>query len=540
MARISQLKILEGIPFTADDKIVITFNSLAEQENYFEDFAIETFTNLSFVKGFLGKQVKVNAEIESLYYANYIMFNNSAYGDKWFYAYITGFEYVSDGCTIINFEIDYFQTYMHEIEFKPCFIQRQMCDDRLISQGFRPTFIETTEELPFEIENYIVYDSDDIVFENWKVAIVYKPNLAIENIKGAFSYTSGNLNASNDTVIYKTVANNGIFIANKYYSGASVMFLSIGQNIDTQIQLLVMGGYNILDIIMIPSEFTGNTIAMTMSYTTDNPLFSQPALIDGYTIRNRKTYCSPFCYLEMTNFQGQKTQYSFEYFGSTGGAPILFGIGLSCLPALEGVIYPFNYLKGGKTGLDSYDSGISIGDTVHCMWNENAVAKYINKDFIPDFGKALAGLTTLATGNPVGISMMGDLLDNTYKAMMKGDDNSQNLSKQPTLNLFLNKVGWRAKKYYSVDLYEIDTYFYRCGYQVNTVDIPNILTNSKFNYVKTKNAVVNGDIPIECKKKIQEMLDNGITFWHDKNDIEYTDEDDNAYTGRSLINGRIF
>ena len=38
-----------------------------------------------------------------------MMFQNSAYGDKWFYAFITSVEYVNDVTSNISFEIDVMQ-----------------------------------------------------------------------------------------------------------------------------------------------------------------------------------------------------------------------------------------------------------------------------------------------------------------------------------------------------------------------------------------------------------------------------------------------
>lgn len=528
MARISQLKILEGIPFTADDKIVLTFNSLAEQENYFEDFAIETFTNLSFVKGFLGKQIKVNAEIESLYYANYIMFNNSAYGDKWFYAYITGFEYVSDGCTIINFELDYFQTYMGEIVFDNCFIERQMQNDNdIFSSGGRPTWLHSVEELPFALQDTIhIINKDEVFFDEWEVAIIYKPNLVIEDIKGAFDWIGAILSGTTDIVHYRPLINRGVYLSNKYYSGASIVFVPVnGDAINEQITTFVMAGYNILDIIMVPKVIT-NYFYATVDFTAENLLYTQPEY-SGFKLK-AKCFCYPFCYIEVTNCQGSSYKYKFEDFMNRICS---FKISMATLPNFAGIIYPYGYYETGTT--DGYELGLTIGEAPKCIWNENAMARYFNSDMMMDVVNAAA---SMAAGMPV----KPDLVVNTYSAVMSGDKQKNNIGKQPTLNLFLDKIGWKIKAVMTANILDVNFFFYQKGYQTNQIGQPNILTNDRFNYVKTRNAVVSGDIPIECKKKVEEMLDGGITFWHDLDNKYYYITDDNDWNGKRLNNGRIF
>ncbi|MBQ0099591.1 MAG: hypothetical protein KBS91_03490, partial [Firmicutes bacterium] len=127
MERISQLKILKGIPFEKDTNTILTFDSYTEQQTFFSSKAIKSFTNLSFVKGFLYKKVRVEADIEDVYNANYLMWKNN--DGKWFYAFITSFEYVSDNCVEISFEIDWWQSYMHDIVFLNSSIFREHTKD---------------------------------------------------------------------------------------------------------------------------------------------------------------------------------------------------------------------------------------------------------------------------------------------------------------------------------------------------------------------------------------------------------------------------
>jgi hypothetical protein len=60
----------------------------------------------------------------------------------------------------------------------------------------------------------------------------------------------------------------------------------------------------------------------------------------------------------------------------------------------------------------------------------------------------------------------------------------------------------------------IDSFFSMFGYKVNEVKVPNITGRSNWNFVKTKQCNVLGNIPQEDLDEIKAMFDSGITIWH--------------------------
>ena len=60
----------------------------------------------------------------------------------------------------------------------------------------------------------------------------------------------------------------------------------------------------------------------------------------------------------------------------------------------------------------------------------------------------------------------------------------------------------------------IDDYFSAYGYKINDVKIPNITGRTNWNYVKTINCNILGDIPQEDLQTLKDMFNSGITFWH--------------------------
>lgn len=64
--------------------------------------------------------------IDDLLEYNYVMYLNENYTNKWFYAFITNMEYVTDFNTKIYISTDVFQTWQFNFTFKQSFIEREM------------------------------------------------------------------------------------------------------------------------------------------------------------------------------------------------------------------------------------------------------------------------------------------------------------------------------------------------------------------------------------------------------------------------------
>lgn len=62
----------------------------------------------------------------------------------------------------------------------------------------------------------------------------------------------------------------------------------------------------------------------------------------------------------------------------------------------------------------------------------------------------------------------------------------------------------------------IDMYFQMFGYQVNSVEVPNFKTRTKWNYLKCVNASTYGNVPHDDLNAINAMFNNGLTIWHDE------------------------
>ena len=60
----------------------------------------------------------------------------------------------------------------------------------------------------------------------------------------------------------------------------------------------------------------------------------------------------------------------------------------------------------------------------------------------------------------------------------------------------------------------IDQYFSMFGYRVNTVKVPETNSRQSWNYIKTININIAGNVPTQYMEEIKQMFDRGVTLWH--------------------------
>ena len=83
----SKLRLHAYIPLDIEHVNTILFPSVSAQNKYFEN-AEHTFTNLQYVRQ-NNNSIKLPISADEAYKYNYMSFQNTSYGSKWFYAFIT-------------------------------------------------------------------------------------------------------------------------------------------------------------------------------------------------------------------------------------------------------------------------------------------------------------------------------------------------------------------------------------------------------------------------------------------------------------------
>lgn len=132
-------------PLTLDNKNQITFANKQAQFNYFNSLDYFEMQDSSYHRK--DNAIRYNGLFDDLIEYNYCMYQNENYSNKWFYAFITGMEYVNNSMTLVHIATDVFQTWQFDLDFKESFIEREMCavSEDIAENNLLPENLETGE-----------------------------------------------------------------------------------------------------------------------------------------------------------------------------------------------------------------------------------------------------------------------------------------------------------------------------------------------------------------------------------------------------------
>ena len=148
------IKIIKGAPCDDTYSDVIKFGSAGAQAAYFSGLAKYTFSNCSYQR--VNNSVasprspltcRIPTVADNVYDCNYVMFQNQAFGSKWFYGFIRRINYINPDTTEIEYEIDSYQTYQFDYTVKPSLVERE--------HSATDAFGENFEVEPVSIDRYV-------------------------------------------------------------------------------------------------------------------------------------------------------------------------------------------------------------------------------------------------------------------------------------------------------------------------------------------------------------------------------------------------
>lgn len=170
----SEIRLLK-VPFEIDNRNQLTFSNLTAQTNYFLGLSHLSYENTTYQRK--DNIIRFEAPIDDIITYNYVMYKNTSYSNKWFYAFITNMEYKNDSTTDITIKEDVFQTWQFDITYKKMFVEREHVNDDTIGLHTIPENLELGEY----ICDNIVYDDtlDDFCYilrvTEWIPGVTGKP-----------------------------------------------------------------------------------------------------------------------------------------------------------------------------------------------------------------------------------------------------------------------------------------------------------------------------------------------------------------------------
>ena len=505
-------------PIESDNRNQITFSNATAQYNYFNSLSHLTVDNFTYQRK--DSVIRYPAHIDSILGYNYVMYQNEAYTNKWFYAFITGMEYVNDNMTYITIKTDVYQTWMFEMVWKRSFIEREHVNDDTIGANTVPERLETGEYICSGVE-YIFQGGDSYIC----IACSDVPDSLGKRVT---LYYNGVFSGCEIFVFddYQGAAN-FVRIMDKDNKGAAIVSIFIApQSLFSDVTL----NFHNETINGVTTRFSRLPVSSTSVVMNTSSALTPPSSIDGYTPKNNKLKVSPYSYFYVSNNAGGDIPFKYEDF--TNNSATFKTVG-SLTPGCSIRCVPLNYKKLNDTSssLRSFNAGISVAKYPICSWTNDVYTNWLTQNGVNLGFKAVGGiagiiggaaLTATGAGATVGIGMIGGgigMITNTLQEVYQHSltpDQAQGNSNSGDVIFSRGKMEIAAYKMTlrSEAAKIIDDYFSMYGYKINRVKLPNITGRSNWNYVKTIGANIEGDIPEEHMNEIKNIFNSGVTLWH--------------------------
>ena len=316
-------------PFDNSYRHTMTFPSREAQYAYFSSVCNQALDNTTYTYVRLNNSIRVPFNAERLYTYDYVMYQNSNYGSKWFYAFIVAVNYVNENMTELVLELDVMQTWYFDYTLEMGFVEREHVNDDTIGAHLNA---EPPMELQYRYQDF----REHIITPYYAVFLVtafpkYTSMSTIEGFDwnmpemGDLTVTSGNEPVAGG--VYQGQMSACAYLIYNLHNRDSVKTMYR----DMQAYNTAGAGEAIVDAFTVPSgtfrqedlvEKNFGTGRYDIRYTlrneapkrTYNEGSSRPDNLDGYYPRNNKLFTYPFCYLEVGDFSGRNEDYRFEYF----------------------------------------------------------------------------------------------------------------------------------------------------------------------------------------------------------------------------------
>ena len=559
----SDVVLCRGVPIESDYRHTLYFDSISAQNNYFFSKAFKQFHNVSYQRE---RRNVITLEIPAtqVYACNYLMFKNTSYGEKWFFAFVNSVEYVNDNVTDIYYELDVMQTWMFEYTLSQCMVEREHSVTDKIFENTKPENIGYGELMCGVSQNLL---SSHGLLGEYACVITSKP------------YSSGD-------------------VPIKLYSQFCPVYGYIGraEDMNVIVQDFVRAGWQ--DAVL--SVTVGNKL---MAQGADETHFDMPKQVpkedfkfvcygvtsginegeeqfkdqlpNGYKPRNKKLFSYPYNQLWVSNNQGTVNEYRYEDFKIDKDGFFHMEVAASGISSPECVLYPLDYRGVAKyydhaLVLTGYPTVPWIGDTykAYMAMNRNQIENAV-------FTQGANGLMNTISAFLGGAMTVNNAADMLQAAKADASNAGQTVSKTTKTGLRQQAMGgifsaigtagtsvvdymttvWQVEAklkdvsnippnvgglsgagsvtnalsrfdystYYMCVKPEyaeiVDKFFDMFGYNTCTVKVPNTHSRPHWNYVKTIGCEIQGFLPQEAANIIKAVYDHGVTFWKNGDEV---------------------
>lgn len=345
----NNVKLLTGVPINNDYENTLYFQNRTAQYNYFSSKVKMVnghpvaWTDISYQR-YMRNSIKLEINAEAVYDCNYMMFQNTNFGDRWFYAFIVNIEYIANQVTRIDYQIDAIQTWLLDCTIKPSFVVRKHFPQDSIYTSRIEEGLETGD---YVIDNIDLFNANHQTMNQYYGDTIYV--VAVTRVPWSTAYDAQNPNEVYDSFKRVRGAGNGLsyvcfphttqgiigintLIANyRHWSsfGVSqddvVLIFEAPKHLfmDDSVQAVscnsVLGGIGTLfrndGEMYNPLNVNPNTDIDSMNFTFVFPTLSNTY---GNDIKNKKLLQYPYSFIYVYDGKGNNANYNIEDFTWTG------------------------------------------------------------------------------------------------------------------------------------------------------------------------------------------------------------------------------
>lgn len=327
------------VPFDNSYRHTMTFASRTAQAQFMRSCCNQAFDKNTYSYVRMNNSIRVDFNAERLYNYNYVMYQNSNYGQKWFYAFIVGVNYINENVTELVLELDVIQTYWFDLTLTQCMVEREHVNDDEPGAHINPE-----PDFPFFCIPQDRYSNGNLTEP---CSIVVETTAIPVNNEDLITYYAEAVNLS------PLDLPGGYYT--HVYSGASVLAFDVDEDASVippdedlrdyikrhtdDVSLFINGlnsagaGDAITGIYIFPKKYLPPRDAIYIGYPEPtsqkravnclvrrgegvvslNHVIEKPTQVDGYTPRNKKLLTFPYCYCQFDDNNGNISQYRYEF-----------------------------------------------------------------------------------------------------------------------------------------------------------------------------------------------------------------------------------
>lgn len=521
----SDIYILKGIEADRSFANVKYFASKQARDNYMlqADHIIYRGSALSYIKQ---GSVRVGVSADSIYACNYLMYRNTAFGSRWFFAFIDSVEYVNNATSEIRFTIDSFQTWFYDCDLGQCFVEREhvlsdMIGEHTLNEGLDAgELVARSDTKLTSFCNDVIYGCEFTLTDS-QLDTIEKTGLVISGPKtyGAVMNGCSYAFTENSDLLLAFVNS----IVNSGYTNSIQSIFTIPE---------ALKPYKIVSVGSLPIPVPVDGYSGTINLPTLSTTFGR------YTPKNNKLYTYP--YSDYLIYSPTGSSFVLQPQFMTGDKTLRLRANTTSRPTLQ--ITPNNYkgaannmtigytLDYGIQGSFNYDSYQAMIASYGTDSSFTEFFKYTLPEITSgvsaitgaigtgvsiasgDIGGAISGIGGIASSiNNVGSALLAESKDKHDTTKLSGSSGNNMLWQTKTLEVYCQVQNCKEEI-----ARMIDDYFTMFGYKVNKMKVPNISGRKAWNYVKCQTLNVTGDIPSDVVPFLESVFMSGVTFWKTK------------------------